>query len=386
MADHLYRRQYQTAAGEWRSKFYGIFTDWTGKRRKFALGANEKAARQGLTIRLADNLKKVNFDKERDDRNARQLTFNRWAVSCLEPDHERTKRTDDEALEVSSWERDSRSCDHLKRFFGDLPLGEITSQKIEAYISMRTQEGIVRGGKQSTTKKVSRSTVANELATLRKYLRRAVPDMLQFMPAMKLPKKGERNRVLNADEYQKLLSAVPLWFRRVLIVAFETCLSQGDLVRLTDDMVDEKAGVIVPQDGRIKTGVEQVCPLTAPVREVLKEIRSERGKVQSLTSRHVFTKNGRPINKTMIENAMASTLKRAKIKNFRFHDLRHCAKTSWARRGIPAEVAMKAAGHKSWQMHARYIHIQKTDVATVFDCSRGFPKESSTTDATAVSG
>ena len=34
VADHLYRRQYQTAAGEWRSKFYGIFTDWTGKRRK----------------------------------------------------------------------------------------------------------------------------------------------------------------------------------------------------------------------------------------------------------------------------------------------------------------------------------------------------------------
>jgi integrase len=286
---------------------------------------------------------------------------------------------------VSSWERDSRSCDHLKRFFGDLPLGEITSQKIEAYISMRTQEGIVRGGKQSTAKKVSRSTVANELATLRKYLRRAVPEMLQVMPAMKLPKKGERNRVLNADEYQKLLSAAPLWFRRVLIVAFETCLSQGDLLRLTDDMVDEKAGVIVPRDGRIKTGVEQVSPLTGLVREVLKEIRAERGKVQSLTSRHVFTRNGRPINKTTIENAMASTLKRAKIENFCFHDLRHCAKTLWARRGIPAEVAMKAAGHKSWQMHARYIHIQKTDVATVFDCSRGFPKESSTTDAPAVS-
>jgi integrase len=177
--------------------------------------------------------------------------------------------------------------------------------------------------------------------------------MLQVMPAMKLPKKAERNRVLNADEYQKLLAAAPLWFRRVLIVAFETCLSQGDLLRLTDEMIDEKAGVIVPRDGRIKTGVEQVSPLTAMVREVLKEIRFERGKIQNLTSRQVFTKNGRPVNKTRAENAMASTLKRAKIENFCFHDLRHCAKTSWARRGIPAEVAMKAAGHKSWQMPAR---------------------------------
>jgi hypothetical protein len=156
VADHLYRRQYLTAAGEWRTKFYGIFTDWTGKRRKFSLGADEKPARQGLTIRLADNLKKVDFDKERDDRSARLLTFNRWAVSCLEADRERTKRTDSEALAISSWERDARSCDHLKRFFGDLPLCDITWQKIDSYITSRTLEGIIRGGKQSKTIKVSR--------------------------------------------------------------------------------------------------------------------------------------------------------------------------------------------------------------------------------------
>ena len=101
----------------------------------------------------------MDFDKERDDRNARQFTFTRWADYCLEADLERTKQTDSEAFEVSSWERDSRSCDHLKRFFGDLSLADITSQKIEAYISLRTQEGIIRGGKQSNTRKVSRSTV-----------------------------------------------------------------------------------------------------------------------------------------------------------------------------------------------------------------------------------
>jgi integrase len=201
-------------------------------------------------------------------------------IVALKPDRQRTKRTDSEALAVSSWERDSRSCDHLRRFFGDLPLNDITSQKIEAYITARTLEGIIRGGKRSQTRKVSRSTVANELATLRKYLRRAVPELLQVMPAMKLPKKGERNRVLNPDEYQRLLTAAPMWFRRVLIVAFETCLSQGDLLRLTDDMIDENAGVIVPRDGRIKTGVEQVSPLTPIAREVLKEIRSERGKIK----------------------------------------------------------------------------------------------------------
>jgi hypothetical protein len=27
VADHLYRRQYKTATGQWRTMFYGIFTD-----------------------------------------------------------------------------------------------------------------------------------------------------------------------------------------------------------------------------------------------------------------------------------------------------------------------------------------------------------------------
>jgi len=133
IADHLYRRQYQTAGGEWRTQHYAIFTDWKGKRRKFPLGTDEKAARQGLTIRLADNLKKVDFDKERDDRNARQLILGKWIDSCLGADHERTKRDDSEALAVSSWERDSRSCDHLKRLLGELPLAEITTQDRRLY-------------------------------------------------------------------------------------------------------------------------------------------------------------------------------------------------------------------------------------------------------------
>ena len=45
VADHLYRRQYQTAGGEWRTKYYAVFTDWKGKRRKIPVGENLEHAR-----------------------------------------------------------------------------------------------------------------------------------------------------------------------------------------------------------------------------------------------------------------------------------------------------------------------------------------------------
>ncbi len=38
----------------------------------------------------------------------------------------------------------------------------------------------------------------------------------------------------------------------------------------------------------------------------------------------------------------------------------------WAQKGIPAEAAMLAAGHSSVQMHNRYIHLQRSDVAKAF--------------------
>jgi hypothetical protein len=45
---HLYRRQYQTAGGEWSTLYYAIFTDWQGIRHRFPAGDNLDDARDKL--------------------------------------------------------------------------------------------------------------------------------------------------------------------------------------------------------------------------------------------------------------------------------------------------------------------------------------------------
>ncbi len=47
---HLYKRQYQTACGDWSTFFYARFTDWKGKRRIFPLGSDLKTAREELKV------------------------------------------------------------------------------------------------------------------------------------------------------------------------------------------------------------------------------------------------------------------------------------------------------------------------------------------------
>jgi integrase len=98
-------------------------------------------------------------------------------------------------------------------------------------------------------------------------------------------------RALTDDEQKKLLAVYSPWMRRIAEFANETCLSQGDLLRLTDDMIDRQAGVIVLDGGRGKTRAEQIAPLTARARAVLEEIKSERHAAQpSRTSMGLYSR------------------------------------------------------------------------------------------------
>jgi integrase len=133
-------------------------------------------------------------------------------------------------------------------------------------------------------------------------------------------------------------------------------------------MIDRANGVIIPEGGRKKTHVEHVAPLTARARAILDEIKAER-RTRSIIPLNglVFTReDGRPITKDMIQSQVEKAIKDTKVKKFTFHNYRNTALTEWARRGIDVDVAMKASGHSSVQMHKLYVDLQKEDVANAF--------------------
>ena len=203
-----------------------------------------------------------------------------------------------------------------------------------------------------------------------------------------LIQRSQRDRILDDKEETAMLEAYPAWLRRIAIVARETCLSEGDIIRLTKGMIDRQRREIVPAGGRVKTGVEQRAPLTDIVLEILDEIeREKRGNIVANVNGLVFTRDdGRAIAKGMITQAVRVARKRAKVDNFRFHDYRHSAKTEWSRRGVHVDVAMKAAGHNSVAMHQRYVNLKPGDVAKAFGiCSNGVQMDSAEKSAANLS-
>jgi integrase len=228
-----------------------------------------------------------------------------------------------------SADRDKQLSDHIVRLMGDKFLAaEISRQDLFDYIDKRYKDDMA--------KKNIRYDVA------------AVSFDV-------MPEPNHRQRVLKGSERQRLLKETPVWIRRLFIVALETCLSRGDLLRLRWEDIDEESGTIMPDGGRVKSEVEQATPLTNAVKKVLANIKRERqhANVHNLETAHlVFVReDGSAITGDMMNKAQLKAFDRADVKDFHFHDTRHTIKTSWARRGIPVEAAMLGAGHKTVAMH-----------------------------------
>lgn len=376
VARHLYRRQYEAASGDWTTLYYGRFVcRLKKKRRLFALGPDSAVAKDKLKKLEAQDVDRYDFDLDRQrvetkekvrDGKSEPFTFSEWAEKYPTFDDVKRKRSLSTDLVIIRL--------HLEPFFGPTLLTEITREGLCRYVDKRMGETLIRC-KKASKKFVHRGTVSNELSVCRRMLRVAAREGYKvILPSFEdlIVRTKFGGRALTADEQKKVLAVYPMWLARLAEFAKETCLSQGDLLRLTDDEIDTRLGVIKPEGGRIKTGVEQVSPLTKRAREILDEIRREKrsGAIIPNLNGLVFTKeDGSPITKGMINGQVEKAVRKTKVKKFVFHNYRNTALTEWARRGIHVDVAMKAAGHDSVQMHKRYVRLRQEDIASAFGTS-----------------
>ena len=159
-------------------------------------------------------------------------------------------------------------------------------------------------------------------------------------------------------------------------MAWETALSRSDLLNLRWDELDLKQEIIELKNGRGKTGAPQAIPILTPeLKALITELQAERRRVPNVDGL-VLTINGQPIDEFVFEYHFRKARKAAKIQNFTFHDLRHCAISRWGTAGVPTAVAMLAAGHKSVASHKLYQNLSKSDLKAGFQNSNLFTMRS----------
>ena len=374
----LYTREYPNAEGGITKLYYGrIKPKIGGVRVEFALGSDtRKAVDRWMEIRIAnrraEDLSRFKPEKKstaKPEPETKATTFSQWAK--------------EHALQEGVKDKRSLSADlgmirlHLEPFFGENLLSDITRKRLVEYINIREKERTIRNGKTSK-KSVARGTISNELSLLRHMLNvynREHDDERIIVPSFDglIKRVARGGRALDTAERKKVLALYPKWLARLAEFATETCLSEGDILRLTESMIDRDSRVIVPDGGRMKIQGKtdeqprQIAPLTDRSLEIIDEIIAERRKSRVPIIGPLFVReDGRRITRDMISRGVKRAWKTAGVKKFVFHNYRNTALTDWADRGISADVAMQAAGHTSVQMHKRYLDLQRHHIANAF--------------------
>lgn len=231
-----------------------------------------------------------------------------------------------------------------RRILGNPPIHTIGVKQLEQYRDIRRQE------------KAAPATINRELSTIKhamtkavawKLIRKEQREELRGVQKDKEP-PGRLRYLVNKEEEDRLLRGCRGPFKALVIVALHTGMRRGELLRLTWEDVDLEQGYI--HINETKSGERRTIPMNETVWSLMARLRSR----QDIP--WVFhSEEGQPYRDT--HKIFLWVCKRAKITDFRFHDLRHTFASRLVMNGYPLATVSQLLGHKSIFMTMRYAHL-----------------------------
>ena len=177
----------------------------------------------------------------------------------------------------------------------------------------------------------------------------------------KLKEPRGRVRILSDKERDSLLTACRKDEDRrlypLVVLALSTGARRGELVSLRWADVNLKNGTAVLHN--TKNDERRSLPLTGHALEEMKQL----GRVRRLDTDYVFANaGGDPL---FPRKAWERAVKEAKLKDFRYHDLRHSAASYLAMSGATLAEIAEVLGHKTLAMVKRYSHLTEQHTSKV---------------------
>jgi integrase len=246
---------------------------------------------------------------------------------------------------------------YWREHLGDVRLDKITPEQIALHRDRLLGEDC-RGHGHKNSKPRSSATVRNYLIELGRLFALAVKELrlMETNPCTRVTKpkaSTEVVRFLSDDERTALLEACkasdsPDLYAFVLF-ALTTGARKGEIASLEWAQVDlKRRWAIFP---RTKNGESRGVPLTTAVCALLADRKRDADRVF-------------PVD---ITRAWHTAIARAKIENFRFHDLRHSCGSALVQNGANLAEVATLLGHKGLQMTLRYSHISNAGTSRLVD-------------------
>lgn len=245
----------------------------------------------------------------------------------------------------------------LMPLFGDRP---VASLSLKDFAEM--DAALVRRG-------VGAARRRNHIVTLRSILRAAVVgELLDELPKFPpVPKVGMKvPRAPSPEEVAACIDAARPSMRVALALAAYAGLRAGEVRALRRMDVDLDEGVIVVRQAQTrgviaapKSGHEREIPIAAALRPFLEEAAFRCPSPSSIILEHASKLR---LGDGLLRRELAKAQRRANAGGWSFHGLRHAFVTQLFRRGVPAPVVQRLAGHIHLSVTQRYAHTNVEDL------------------------
>jgi integrase len=179
-----------------------------------------------------------------------------------------------------------------------------------------------------------------------------------------LQENNRRLRYLTQEECRALINGCDAHARPIVVMALNTGMRKGEILNLKWENIDLKNNFILLNQDQTKNGERKEIPINNTLKEALKGI------TRRLDIPYVFynPKTDKPYDN--IVKSFYTAMKRAGIKDFRFHDLRHTFASQLVMAGVDLTTVRELLGHKTLTMTLRYSHLapsHKVNAVNILD-------------------
>jgi len=253
----------------------------------------------------------------------------------------------------------------LDQHLSGVQLADIDRNRIDAIAHIKRMEPRVvqtRKGPKKLGRNVSAGTVNRVIGVLKAVLNAAVEwEWIDRVPRTKKTKiVSRRIRWLTLAEAERLLGELPTHLADMAQFSLETGLRRSNVTGLQWSQVDlvRRVAWIHPDQAKARKAI--TVPLSDTAIAVLRRQRGKKRKPECVES--VFVYHGKQVYQT-VNTAWREACKRAGIRDFRWHDLRHTWASWHVQRGTPLQVLKELGGWETLEMVQRYAHLSADHLA-----------------------
>ena len=243
----------------------------------------------------------------------------------------------------------------LIKDFGNLPLRRFNT----AIVAQLQTDEMNRGLKNSSCNKVL--SILKHMFTKATEFDMVESETLKRVRKVKLLRDdGKRLRYLSIEECQALINNCDPHLKPIVITALNTGMRRGEILGLKwDEHIDLKHGFILLNN--TKNGERREIPINNTLRSVLQ------GLTRRLDIPYVFYAPVTGKQYLEVKRSYKTALRRSGIRNFRFHDLRHCFASHLVMAGVDITTVSRLLGHKRLNMTLRYAHLAPSHMTKAVD-------------------